>query len=344
MNNYEFEGKEENKKNIKKIINLLQSKLTNPTKEVYEACQKNIDNYFKNLKEELSENQILFPFDINNDYNYNKDDDYVICLNILKIYSLQYKKLSDIFEKPNNILSEIFKLDKEIDCIIDILGKYVLENREYINLLKNQIMGILRSFILYKIIKYGKKKEKIESLFKIFLKLPELINAQIGGNINEYFNENILKPSKGFLFKDFKNEEIKLILLRTLNKYDQQELNNKEKKEFKKYTELICRSLFQAILPEKCDENFDGLSYKDLAIKLENELNELKNKNLKETNEDKNLYDNESINEKIIENILNCFTLATVYEDNYKKIQFTYEDIDFFKKENILVIKKLFYL
>ena len=377
VNNYEFEGKEENKKNIKKIINLIQSKLTNPTKEVYETCQKNIDNYFKNLKEELSENQILFPFDINNDYNYNKDDDYVICLNILKIYSLQYKKLSDIFEKPNNILSEIFKLDKEIDCIIDILGKYVLENREYINLLKNQIMGILRSFILYKIIKYGKKKEKIESLFKIFLKLPELINAQIGGNINEYFNENILKfikinnklniddyliipnfeakdflylfliinkeekngefryiLSKGFLFKDFKNEEIKSILLRTLNKYDEQDLNNKEKKEFKKYTELMGRSLFQAILPEKCDENFDGLSYKDLAIKLENELNELKNKNLKETNENKNPYDNESINEKIIENILNCFTLATVYEDNYKKIQFTYEDIDFFKKEN----------
>ena len=127
VNNFEFE---ENDKNKEKLIRLLQSKLNNPTKEVYETCQENINNYLNNLKEKLSTNQILFPNDKINDFN--KDDINVICLDILKTYSKQHKQLNYIFKKTKNILSDIFQLDKEIEIISDILGKYTLENEEYI--------------------------------------------------------------------------------------------------------------------------------------------------------------------------------------------------------------------
>jgi hypothetical protein len=47
----------------------------------------------------------LFPFDKVDEFD--EKNIYVICLNILKTYSSQYKKLSNIFEKSKNILSNI---------------------------------------------------------------------------------------------------------------------------------------------------------------------------------------------------------------------------------------------
>jgi hypothetical protein len=126
----------------------------------------------------------------------HKDDINVICLDILKTYSKQHKQLTNIFKKTKNILSDIFQLDKEIEIISDILGKYTLENEEYIQLYKYKVFGIIRALILYKIIKIGKNKEGIQLLFNSFLNLSELINNHIGGNGNKYFNENILNWTK----------------------------------------------------------------------------------------------------------------------------------------------------
>ena len=119
VNNYHFE---DNEKYKERLIQLLQSKLKNPTKEVYENCKVNIDNYLKNLKVKLPGNKIIFPFNEANNLNdFNDKNDYVRCLDILKTYSLQHKKISDIFKKTKNILSDIFQLDKEIEIISDIL-------------------------------------------------------------------------------------------------------------------------------------------------------------------------------------------------------------------------------
>lgn len=51
--------------------------------------------------------------------DFNDKNIYVVCLDILKSYSLQHKKLSDIFKKTKNILSDIFRLDQEIEIITD---------------------------------------------------------------------------------------------------------------------------------------------------------------------------------------------------------------------------------
>ena len=132
VNNYHFE---DNEKYKEKLIHLLQSKLNNPTKEVYENCKVNIDNYLKNLKVKLPGNKIIFPFNESNNLNdFNNKDIHVICLDILKTYSLQHKKLSEIFKKTKNIFSDIFQLDKEIEIITDILGKYVLEKEEFMHM------------------------------------------------------------------------------------------------------------------------------------------------------------------------------------------------------------------
>ena len=122
VNNFEFEEKDNNKE---KLIKLLQIKLDNPTKEVYEICKEKVENYLQNLKGKLSLSKILFPFEKTE--KFNDKDSYVICLDILKNYSKQHKKLNNIFEKQKNNLSDIFQLDKEIEIISDILGKYTLE-------------------------------------------------------------------------------------------------------------------------------------------------------------------------------------------------------------------------
>ena len=59
-------------------------------------------------------------------------------LRYFKIYSLQHKKLSEIFKKTKNILSDIFQLDKEIEIITDILGNYALEKGEFMHMYKKK--------------------------------------------------------------------------------------------------------------------------------------------------------------------------------------------------------------
>ena len=371
VNNYSFEGNENSKE---KLIQLLQNKLMNPTKEVYEICEKNVNNFLKNFKEKLSGNQILFPFDKVDEFD--EKNIYVICLNILKTYSSQYKKLSNIFEKSKNILSNIFQLDKEIEIISDILGKYALEKGDYINIYKNKCMGIIRSLILYNIIRIGKSRENIKLIFETFLNLSDIINDQTGGTGIKYFNEDILKftktittdledyliipkfkpkdffylflityteerennqfsiiSSKGFLFKNCQNKEIESILFQCLNKYDQQDSDNELKTGFQNYIEKIGRSLFEVILPEKCGDEFDKLSYMDLAKKLEEEKKIVKME-ISEFKKNKKPYDNKELIKEIIDGIINCFTLATIYEQNFSDKILTYEDIDFFKNKN----------
>ena len=85
---------------------------------------------------------------------------------------------------------------------------------------------------------------------------------------NENKNISII-PSKGFLFKNSLNKEIESVLYQALYIYEQQEINDAEKNQFQNYIEKICRSLFKIISPEKCDENFDKLSYMELTNKLE---------------------------------------------------------------------------
>ena len=58
-------------------------------------------------------------------------------------------------------------------------------------------MGMLRAYILYNIIKICNFEDKnIKLLFEVFLKLPEIINDQTGGNGNKYFSDNILNWTK----------------------------------------------------------------------------------------------------------------------------------------------------
>ena len=373
VSNYNFEGKEKNKE---KLLQLLRSKLNNPTKEVYEICRENVNNYLNNINEVLSGNQIVFPFEEIND-NFNDKDPHVICLNILKFYSKNHKKLCNIFKKPKNILFDIFQLDKEIEIISDILGNYALEKGGYIKMYEKKVMSILRAAVLNNIIKIGKTKENISLLFNTFLKLPELINNQIGGNGNKYYKEDILKwiktftqtdleeyllipkfepkdflylflivykeekenkrisiiPNKGFLLKSLKDEEIESILLQSLGSFDEQELNNNEKMGFQNYIEKICRSLYQSILPEKCEGNFNELTYGDLFEKLEKEK-DLLSSNIQELKSKDVPHEKEKMNKKIIQEILNCFTLATTIEQNYSDIKLSYEDINFFKNKD----------
>ena len=368
-----FEGNEKNKE---KLLKLLQSKINNPTKEVYETCEKNVDNYLKNLKEKLSGNKILFPFKTDEN-KYKENNEYVICLSILKKYSLHHKKLSNIFQKSKNILSEIFQLDKEIEIISDILGNYALEKGEYIKMYEKKVMGIIRALILYTIIRIGDSKNEIESLFTLFLKLPEIINDQIGGIGINYFEKNdilkwakttittdledyliipkfepkdflylfliayedekenketIIKRNKGFLFKNTRNKEIETILFNSLKAFEHQELEDSEKNEFRKYMEKIGRALLQNILPDKYENDYSKLSYMELILKLEEEKKELKNKiyELKQKNQ---TYENDEMNREIIKGILNCFTLATTYEQNPSNVNLTYEDIEFFQNK-----------
>ena len=367
VNNFEFE---ENDKNKEKLIRLLQSKLNNPTKEVYETWQKNINNYLNNLKEKLSTNQILFPNDKINDFNRN--DINVICLDILKTYSKQHKQLTNIFKKTKNILSDIFQLDKEIEIISDILCKYTLENEEYIQLYKYKVFGIIRALILYKIIKIGKNKEGIQLLFNSFLNLSELINNHIGGNGNKYFNENILNwaktlttdledyfiipkfepkdylylflivyneekengqitiPSKGFLFKNSNNEKISSLFYLTLKKYDEQDFENNT---FTNFIEKIGRSLIKMAYSQNWEESFEHLTFVNFIAKLEEEKEILKN-NINELKKNNKPCDSEQFNKEIIGAILHCFTLATIQEQNLSQKILKYGDLKFFTDIN----------
>jgi len=356
-----------------KLINLLKSKLSKPTKEIFEAAKEKIENFIKNSKNELSENHIKFPLIRSNGFQRN---DLLVCINILKEYSLQHKKLSDIFKNSKDILKEIFELDKEIGIITDILGKYVLEKGEYLHMYESQVMGIIRALVLFKIIKKGGKEEGIEKILNLFLKLPEIINDQTGGNGSEYFNEDVLKwtknqietdlqeyliipkfepkdflylflityseeqgnkqtniINKGFLLKDLKNNELENILNNSLKIYVVENLSKEDNKYFVKYIDKIGRSLFKNILPDKCNSNFDELSINDFESKLKDEKKALKNQflELKKNNQrDYNL----EMNLEIIRGIINCFTLAVVYENNYSNTKLTYEDIGFFENKN----------
>ena len=360
---------DENEKNKNNLIRLLRNKLNKPTKEVYEACKENIDNYIKNLNQNLAENQISFPSIKSS--NFNDNDNYVICLDILKTYSSQHRKLNNIFNKSKNIISDILNLEKEIEIINDILFKYALEKGEFMNMYKNQVMGIIRALILYKIIKLG--RSKIKSLFSTFLKLTEIINDQTGGRGIKYFNEDILKWAtksikdnledyllipkfepkdflylflityteekenneasvkhiKGFLFKNWGNDELDSVLYKSLDHLNQQEMNDG----FQNCIEKIGRSLFQSILPEKCGDNFNELTYREFQEKLEDERKVLKSKIL-ESGQNKQSHSNLEMKEEIIKQILNCFILATTYEQNISHVKLTYDDIDFFKSRN----------
>ena len=291
VKDYNFE---ENERNKEKLIQLLRSQLENPTKEIYESCQESVDNYIKDLSYNL-ENKIIFPFDITDNLD-EKDikESIIICLSILKSYSINHRLLSNIFSKKKNILSEIFHLDKELEIISNILTKYALNNIEYIQIYKEKVMGIIRAYILYKIIIFGKTEDGIKSLFKKFLKLPEIINDQIGGIGNNYYNKTILKwtktfiqtdleeyllipqfepkdflylflityfeekeekYSKGFLFKNVHNEKVELILFQSLKQYELMNLKKKEKQEFENYIENICKKLFKIFFTKKYKNN-----------------------------------------------------------------------------------------
>ena len=373
VNNYEFEGKG----NIKeKLIKLLQSKLNNPTEEVYIRCKKNIDNYIQKLHNELSGNQILFPT-IEKSINYEERDILIICLEILKSYSLQHKKLSNIFKKSKNILSDIFQLDKEIEIISEILGKYALENGELIQMYEQKVMGIIRALILYKIIKYSKEKDEIiEDYFAKFIKLADIINDQIGGKGKSDFNLNLFNwvayttrttktdledylyipkfepkdflylfliiyteekdnkindiTSQGFLFQNPKFESLKSYLYQCLKIYDLQELKSDEKSNFRIYIEKIAHSLLKSLLKEK---KLDELSYPELREKLIEEKKNLE-KIIYEKKGKFEPFESEEIKNEIIKKILNCFTLATTYEQNNFNIKLSYEDSDFFQNKN----------
>ena len=356
---------EENDRNKDKLIKILRNKLNNPTKAVYEACKENIDNFLKINKKNLNENQIKFP-PLKSNNHYNGDEKFIICLEILKTYSKQHKKLSDIFNnKSKNKISDIYQLDKEIEIISDILGNYVLENGKFINIYEEKVMGIIRALIFWKIIrKANQHRESFEIWLTKFLQLTEVINAQTGGRANNkffnndllnwsiydpktdledyliipkfepkdflylffisYFEEKdgrqILNPNKGFLFKGIPfNKNLDSILSNSLRSYDEEILKKEEKNEFQKYIQKIALSLLKSILPDKFNE-FEELSYMDLANKLKIEREKLKND-----------CDDDKTKDEIIKAILYCFKLATTYEQNYNpKLKLIYEDIDFF--------------
>ena len=186
VKNYNFEEKEEFKQ---KLIKLLENKLINPTEEDIKTCHSKINKFLQALKRKQNKNQILLP-KVGQNHIIELDDNNpdIICLDILKTYSLNHKKITNIFEKSDDIITDIFQLDKEIEIISDILGKHALENKNFILKHKNKVMGILRALILFKIIKKGKNKERIKSYFANFLKLSNLINEQNGGRgkFNEY--------------------------------------------------------------------------------------------------------------------------------------------------------------
>ena len=368
VNNFEFK---ENDKNKEKLKRLLQSKLDNPTKEVYETCQESINDYLNNLKDKLSTNQILFPNDKTNDFN--KDDINVICLDILKSYSKQHKQLTNIFKKSKNILSDIFQLDKEIEIISDILGKYTLEKGEYIQKYKQIAFGIIRALILYKIIKKGKNKEGIQLLFNSFLNLSELINDHIGGNGNKYFNENILNWTKTittdledyfvipkfepkdylYLFLIVYSEEkengqriiitSKGFLLKNSNNEKINSLlsdasdilkNNYTQKEFENSTFTnIIEKIGRVLIDMVYPQNSEK-SFGHLSfVKLEEEKEILKNK-ITELKKNNKPFDSEQMNKEIISAILYSFTLATIHDQNLSQKILRYEDLNFFTNIN----------
>ena len=361
----------EKKKYVKeKLINFLQKKLINPTKNEYEICKRITDNYLESLNEK-PDKKIIFPFEKLNDFN--EKDEYIICLNILKYYSIYHKKLTYILTKSNDILSDIFLLDSEIDIIYDIFNEYILEDEEKIKLYENKIMGIIRTLILYNIIKICNSEENnIEILFQKFLELPEIINDQIGGKGNKYFNINMLywtnynsdidyfiipkfepidflnlfliviedkekeKPQffPGLMLQNFKSSRLNSILSEFLKLNKQQQLlnNEEENNDFIRYIKKICISFLRIIFIDKYDENINKLSFMELKNKLENEEKNLdiKIKNLKK---DKKPYNDEEINRQIIKQLLNCFVLVKVYCKKNYNIKLTYEDIDFFKNK-----------
>ena len=79
----------EKKKYVKeKLINFLQKKLINPTKNEYEICKRITDNYLESLNEK-PDKKIIFPFEKLNDFN--EKDEYIICLNALIDIVLTWK-------------------------------------------------------------------------------------------------------------------------------------------------------------------------------------------------------------------------------------------------------------
>ena len=379
ISDYKLEGNKKIDENYKeKLIQFLRTKLTNPTKEVYESCKVNVDDYLKNLNKNLSENQITFNFKKSN--YYDSRDRYIICFDILRTYSIQHKMLSKIFKKSKNILSDISKLDKEIDIVSNILFQYAFDQGEFIRMYEKKVMGIIRALVLYKIIKFSQKEEQIKILFGTFLELYNIINDQIGGNsinfnknilnwttcsiqtdLEDYFiipkfeakdflylflivykeekenneNEDIIKRSEGFLFKNSisKYKNLLSILKNSLEKYDQQELNL----DFPNYMGKIAHSLLEIIfsdIPDKYNNNFKNLSYIDLIKELRNERTYL-NSRIKECGLKNEPKENFEMYGEIIKQILNCFYLAITY-DQKRSIdsKLKYEDIEFFKNKN----------
>jgi len=361
-----LEGKEGYKG---KLIQLLENKLDNPTKEIYEKCRENVENFLNNLKENVSENQIIFPpIKPKNEYGYNKDHKYVFCLNLLKNYSIYHKKLTNIFQSSKNI-TDIYGLDREIEIVIDILGQYVIENGDYIRMHEEKVMGIIRALIICNIINYGKTRDKIEELFDIFIKLSRLINEQTGGTGFKLFNESILTWTKsdktnledyflipkfepkdfqylflityteekenkklskpGFLFKNLRNKNLLSILSNSL-----EDLGEGERNQFENYVGKIGRSLLKNIFRDKWDNEFKELSNNELLETLNKEEQILKYQ-IEENKRNNNPSEKEEMHKDIIMAIINCFNLATFYEHNYSvENKLTYEDIEFFKSKN----------
>ena len=157
-------------------------------------------------------------------------------------------------------------------------------------------MGIIRTLILYNIIKICNSEENnIEILFQKFLELPEIINDQIGGKGNKYFNINMLywtnynsdidyfiipkfepidflnlfliviedkekeKPQffPGLMLQNFKSSRLNSILSEFLKLNKQQQLlnNEEENNDFIRYIKKICISFLRIIFIDKYDES-----------------------------------------------------------------------------------------
>ena len=365
--NTNCEGKEYTKA---KLINLLENKLINPNQKEYDFCKKLSDDYLESLNEK-SDYKIIFPF--MKIYDFDENDEYVICLNILKKYSKHHKKLTYILSKSENILSDLFLLDSEIDIIYDILNGYIFEDGEKIKLYQENIMTITRSLILYNIIKFSNSKGKdLEHLFVKFLELPEIINEQIGGRGNKHFNTNILnwvkynsdidyliipefKPEdflylfliiiddkdkeipkffNGLMFHGLNNRKLNSILNEFLNLFmKQSEFISKEEN-----NEFICfmRKICLCFLKIILPDKYDENLSKLSLREIKNKLEDeekIYEKEIKNLKKEKKPFINEETNMQIIKLILNCFSLVKVYSQKYSNINLTYEDIDFFKNK-----------
>ena len=294
----------------------------------YSSYHRSLTNIFHKSKNILS--------DI-----FNLDQEIEIIYDILSKYALEKGDYIHMYE--NKIMGIIRALI--LYNIIQIgtkkgkIQKYFDTFLELADIINDQIGGRGYKHFNEDILEWTKDKT-IPSDLEDYLLLPKFESKDflylfLITYTEEKENNEISYISKeGFLFKNSEKEEIKTILFKSLNKYEQENLNDIEKKQFRDYMLKIGRSIFQTILPDKCDDNFNKLSYTQFKTKLEEEkkliiekINELKN--------DKKQYEIYELNLEIIEKILNCFILATSLEQNpnypYKKLN--YEDIEFFKNK-----------